>query len=42
VIAEYIWIDGALGMRAKSRTLTGKISSIADIPEWNYDGSSTY
>lgn len=22
VIAEYIWIDGALGMRAKCRTLT--------------------
>ena len=42
VIAEYIWIDGALGMRAKCRTLAHKITSIADIPEWNYDGSSTY
>jgi len=42
VIAEYIWIDGALGMRAKCRTLPQKIGSIAEIPEWNYDGSSTY
>lgn len=25
VIAEYIWIDGALGMRAKCRTLSKKI-----------------
>lgn len=42
VIAEYIWIDGALGMRAKCRTLSKKIESLADLPEWNYDGSSTY
>ena len=42
IIAEYIWIDGALGMRAKCRTLTQKVGSIADLPEWNYDGSSTY
>ena len=42
VIAEYIWIDGALGMRAKCRTLSKKIESLADLPEWNYDGSSSF
>ena len=42
VIAEYIWIDGAMGMRSKCRTLEGPVSSLDDLPEWNYDGSSTY
>ncbi len=43
VIAEYIWIDGTdLGLRAKARTITKKIESLDDLPEWNYDGSSTY
>merc|ERR1719454_559097 len=43
VIAEYIWIDGAGDMRAKCKTVEkDKINSLADLPEWNYDGSSTY
>merc|ERR1711998_347144 len=42
VIAEYIWIDGAGDLRAKCRTLDSKVNSLADLPEWNYDGSSTY
>jgi glutamine synthetase len=29
-------------MRSKCRTLPTKIESLADLPEWNYDGSSTY
>ena len=43
VIAEYIWIDGSgITLRSKAKTLDSKVHSLADIPEWNYDGSSTY
>jgi glutamine synthetase len=43
IIAEYIWIDGTgLDIRAKSKTITKPITSLADLPEWNYDGSSCY
>jgi len=43
VIAEYVWIDGSgIGLRAKCRTLNKKVTSLADLPEWNFDGSSTY
>ena len=43
IIAEYIWIDGSgITLRSKARTLPGKVTSLADLPEWNYDGSSCY
>ena len=42
VIAEYIWIDGALDMRAKARTLEGPILGLEQLPEWNFDGSSCH
>lgn len=42
IIAEYIWIDGAQGLRAKCRTLPGKVTSVDQLPEWNFDGSSCY
>ena len=42
IIAEYIWIDGDLGLRSKARTLEGTVTSLAQLPEWNYDGSSCY
>jgi glutamine synthetase len=44
VIAEYVWIDGAMGVRSKARTITGtdKITSLDQLPEWNFDGSSCY
>jgi len=42
VQAEYIWIGGSgLDLRGKTKTLPSVPSSVADLPEWNYDGSST-
>ncbi|KAF2812450.1 glutamine synthetase [Mytilinidion resinicola] len=41
IIAEYVWIDGSNGLRSKCKTLTKKVSSLKDLPEWNFDGSST-
>lgn len=44
VIAEYVWIDGAMGVRSKAKTIAGvsKITSLDQLPEWNFDGSSCY
>jgi glutamine synthetase len=40
--AEYIWIGGSgLDLRSKTRTIEGTITSPSQLPEWNYDGSST-
>jgi glutamine synthetase len=41
VIAEYVWIDGSNGVRSKCKTLPKKPSGLKDLPEWNFDGSST-
>lgn len=41
IIAEYIWIDADQNVRSKCRTLGKRPSSVADLPEWNFDGSST-
>ena len=38
-ICEYIWIGGKGELRSKTRVLTHVSSN--DIPEWNYDASST-
>ena len=41
VLAEYVWIDSEGNTRSKCRTLAKKPSSVDDLPEWNFDGSST-
>jgi glutamine synthetase len=40
--AEYVWIGGSgQDLRCKTRTLNFIPKSPEDLPEWNYDGSST-
>jgi len=48
IIAEYIWIDGSNGMRSKCKTVDRTDEEVAkgrvtldELPEWNFDGSST-
>lgn len=42
-VCEYVWLDGSgITLRSKCRTIPGKVNSLADLPEWNYDGSSCH
>ena len=42
VQAEYVWIGGTgLDLRCKTRTLSKVPKDVSDLPDWNYDGSST-
>ena len=42
VLAEYIWIDRTgINHRSKVKCLDKKVTSVDELPEWNYDGSST-
>jgi glutamine synthetase len=41
---EYIWLDGYLpepNLRSKTKIVAEAPSSVADCPEWGFDGSST-
>ena len=37
---EYVWIGGEDELRSKTRVMEAK-DNLSEIPEWNYDGSST-
>ncbi len=42
--AEYIWIDGhrpTHKLRSKTKIIDGPITSLDQIPDWSFDGSST-
>jgi glutamine synthetase len=41
MIFEYIWIGGAGELRSKTRVLHAGFATVDDLPEWNFDGSST-
>jgi len=42
VLCEYVWIDADGGYRSKTKVIHGKSSvTLEDLPNWNYDGSST-
>ena len=42
VQAEYIWVGGSgRDIRSKTKTLTKQVRALSDLPEWNFDGSST-
>jgi glutamine synthetase len=41
---EYVWLDGyepEPNLRSKIKIIYGGISDITQVPEWNFDGSST-
>jgi len=39
--AEYLWIDAVGEVRSKCRTVAADKASLDQLPDWNYDGSST-
>jgi len=40
--AYYLWIDGSgQSLRGKTRTLEQVPTDVSELPEWNFDGSST-
>jgi len=39
--AEYVWIGGHGELRNKTRTIPHKINHISQLPNWDFDGSST-
>jgi len=39
--AEYLFIDAEGAVRSKCRTIDAKKAGLEQLPDWNYDGSST-
>ncbi len=43
VIVEYVWLGGTgHDLRSKCKTYSHEITSVDQLDEWNYDGSSTW
>jgi glutamine synthetase len=40
-IVEYVWIGGDYELRSKTRVVNYEVTSVNDLEDWNYDGSST-
>ena len=42
-LLEYIWLDVNGNCRSKTKVvnLNSRLSDVSELPEWNYDGSST-
>jgi glutamine synthetase len=43
--AEYIWVDGSeptKKLRSKTKILPGPVKDLKQVPDWGFDGSSTY
>ena len=40
-LIEYIWIGGNNELRSKTKVISKMINTIHEIPDWNFDGSST-
>ena len=38
---EYVWIGGQGELRSKTRIIYHEIYSLEQIPQWNFDGSTT-
>ena len=42
IAAEYVWLGGTMAdLRSKTKTLTKAVKKPEELPDWNYDGSST-
>ena len=41
ICVEYIWIDANNQLRGKTKVMHSKVNYINDLPDWNFDGSST-
>ncbi|CAO3642365.1 unnamed protein product [Cunninghamella echinulata] len=41
VQVEYVWIDAKGNLRSKTKTVDKVPKTAAELPEWNFDGSST-
>jgi glutamine synthetase len=41
IMVEYVWISADQSIRSKSRTVYINGNKVLNIPDWNYDGSST-